>query len=78
MSSKYEIAGLKLHPGTKQRSYLRVGPYFYHNRAHLRRWLVIPFTLIRGIENGPMLTITAGCHPTEYAGIDAQSGYLGK
>lgn len=71
MSSSHEVAEVKAKPGTRQRGYLRVGPYFYHKRAYIRRWVLIPFTVVRGVENGPTLVQTAGCHPTEYAGIDA-------
>lgn len=31
----------------------------------------IPFTVIRGVRDGPTLCITAGVHGTEYAGIEA-------
>lgn len=71
MSSKFEIAGLKVEPGTKRRGFLRVGPYFYHKRAYIRRYVLIPIMVIQGIKDGPTLVQTAGCHPTEYAGIDA-------
>lgn len=66
-----EIGGLRVGPGTKVKGSLKVGPYFYHKRAHERRWLLIPFTVIRGVKDGPTLCVTAGCHPTEYSGIDA-------
>ena len=69
--SEVEICGLKIEQGTKTGGNLLVGPYFYHNRAHIRRWLPIPFSVIRGTEDGPTLCIIAGVHPTEYAGIDA-------
>lgn len=71
MSSKSEIAELEIKPGTKRRSFLRVGPYFYHKRAYIRRYVLIPFTIISGVEEGPTLAQVAGCHPTEYAAIDA-------
>jgi len=70
MSSRFQIAGLMVEPGAKRRSYLRVGPYFYQ-KMHIRHYILIPFTVVRGIKNGPTLVQTAGCHPTEYAGIDA-------
>lgn len=69
--SELEIGGLKVEPMTKAKGSLRVGPYFYHNRAHIRRWVLIPFTVIRGTKDGPTLCVFAGSHPTEYAGIDA-------
>ena len=31
----------------------------------------IPFTVINGVKDGPLLTITAGVHATEYTGIEA-------
>ncbi len=65
-----KIAGTTVKPGSKVRSYLRVGPYFYQ-KMHIRNYLLIPFTVIRGVKEGPTLVQTAGCHPTEYAGIDA-------
>ena len=71
MSSKFEVAGIEVKPGTKQRGYLRVGPYFYHKRAYIRKFELIPFTVIRGMKDGPVLVQTAGTHPTEYSGIDA-------
>jgi predicted deacylase len=70
MSSELKIAGTTVKPGSKVRSYLRVGPYFYQ-KMHIRNYLLIPFTVIRGVKEGPTLVQTAGCHPTEYAGIDA-------
>ena len=66
-----KIAGTTVKPGSKVRSYLeRVGPYFYQ-KMHIRNYLLIPFTVVRGVKEGPTLVQTAGCHPTEYAGIDA-------
>ena len=70
MSSELEIAGATVKPGSKVRSYLRVGPYFYQ-KMHIRHYVLIPFTVTRGVKDGPTLVQTAGCHPTEYAGIDA-------
>lgn len=71
MSSQFEIAGLEVEPGTKRRGFLRVGPYFYHRRAYIRRFVLIPFSVINGLDEGAILVQTAGCHPTEYSGIDA-------
>jgi predicted deacylase len=70
MSSELKIAGANVKHGSKTRSYLRVGPYFYQ-KMHIRHYVLIPFTVISGVREGPTLVITAGCHPTEYAGIDA-------
>ena len=71
MIEEMNIAGLNVKPGTKSKGFLRVGPYFYHKRAHIRRHILIPFIVIRGVDDGPILVQTAGCHPTEYSGIDA-------
>jgi hypothetical protein len=70
MISELEVAGLKLHAGTRRRGFLRVGPYFDHLMP-IRRYVLIPFTVVRGAKSGPTLVQIAGCHPTEYAGIDA-------
>ena len=66
-----ESGGLLVERCTKVKGTLKVGPYFPHNKAHLRQWVLIPFTIIRGAKDGVTLCITAGCHATEYAGIDA-------
>ena len=71
MGSDLEIGGLRVAPGTKQRGSLRIGPYWLHPREYIRHYLLMPFTVVRGAKDGPMLVQTAGCHPTEYAGIDA-------
>jgi len=59
-----EIAGSEITPGSRRSSSLRVG-----NRA--ASYVDIPFTVIRGVHDGPTLCITAGVHGTEYAGIEA-------
>jgi len=71
LNYNFEIAGLKVEPGTKQKGSLRIGPYWLHPREYIRHYVLMPFTVIRGAKDGPMLVQTAGCHPTEYAGIDA-------
>jgi predicted deacylase len=70
MSPEFQIAGLTARPGTKVRGYLRVGPYFYQ-KMHIRHYVLIPLTVVKGVKDGPTLVQTAGCHPTEYSGIDA-------
>jgi len=70
MASKFEVAGHTVKPGTKHRGFLRVGPYFFQ-KMHIRNYVLIPFTVVRGAKDGPTLVQTAGCHPTEYSGIDA-------
>jgi hypothetical protein len=71
LPAEFKVAGMKVEPGTRERGFLRVGPYFATRWEHQRRWIMIPFTAIRGTREGPTLTQVAGCHPTEYAGIDA-------
>jgi predicted deacylase len=71
MTHSISISGLKVEPGEKKRGHLMAGPYFHHKKAYIRRFELIPFTVIRGVENGPTLCQTSGCHGTEYAGIDA-------
>lgn len=51
-------------PGTKRRGRLR-----FSNPA-LQEWSW-PYTVIRGVNDGPRLTVTAGVHPTEYPAIEA-------
>jgi predicted deacylase len=70
LNASLKIADVDVKPGKKYRSYLRVGPYFYQ-KMHIRNYILIPFTVVRGIKDGPILAQLAGCHPTEYAGIDA-------
>lgn len=71
MVSNLEIAGVTVEAGTKTRGNLRAGPYFGKWGVNVRRWVLIPFTIIRGKNDGPIFCATAGNHPTEYAGIDA-------
>jgi len=65
------FGGLKVKPGSKNRSFIEAGPYFLHKRAWLRQYVRIPFTVICGSRQGPTLCVTAGVHGTEYAGIEA-------
>ena len=51
-------------PGTKQRGYLT-----FSNPA-LKDWSW-PYTITRGSDDGPRLTLTSGVHPTEYPAIEA-------
>jgi predicted deacylase len=71
VNSEFQIAGIDVPPRTRKRGFLRVGPYFSQNTAHIRSYVLIPFTVIRGATDTPILAQTAGCHATEYAGIDA-------
>lgn len=68
------IEGLDIESGSRGRGFLEAGPYF-DNRAgattKIREYVRIPFTVIKGANEGPTLCVTAGVHPTEYAGIDA-------
>ena len=65
------IAGLEVEPGTKKMGFLNVGPYFPNKWTSIRSYVLIPFIVIKGNEDGPTLLQIAGTHPNEYAGIDA-------
>ena len=71
MSYRVERPCLDIKPGSRSRGILEVGPYFSHTRAHIRSFVRVPYTLVRGVHNGPTLCITGGVHGTEYAGIAA-------
>lgn len=72
MGSDMDILGLKATPGSRVRGSLNVGPYFHHRRAsYTGRHVIIPFTIVRGTKDGPILVHLSGCHPAEYAGIEA-------
>jgi predicted deacylase len=58
----FEIAGLRVEPGTRVFDYLTVA----HKPAMP---LQLPLTVIHGAEPGPVLSIIAGVHACEYAGI---------
>jgi predicted deacylase len=60
-----------INPGSRSKGVLEVGPYFSHNRAKIRSFVSIPYTVVRGTKDGPTLCITAGVHGTEYVGIAA-------
>jgi hypothetical protein len=66
--------GLDIELRSRGRSFVEVGPW-YDNRAgatvKIREYVRVPFTVIRGVEEGSTLVVTAGTHPTEYAGIGA-------
>lgn len=66
-----KIGGIKAESGKRSRGILTIGPYFYHKRAYIRKNIRLPFTVINGAHNGPVLCVTGGVHPTEYAGIAA-------
>jgi len=67
------IESLEVKPGSRGKGLLEAGPYF-DNRAgatvKIRKYVRIPYYVIKGVEEGPTLCVTAGAHPTEYAGID--------
>lgn len=71
MSYKLEHPEIEIEPGTRKIGNLDIGPYFKHKKAKIRSFIRVPYTVIKGIEKGPTLCITAGVHGTEYAGIAA-------
>jgi predicted deacylase len=58
----FEIAGLRVEPGTRVFDYLTVA-------QKPAMPLQLPLTVIHGAEPGPVLGIIAGVHAVEYAGI---------
>lgn len=71
LKSTLEIGGLKVESGSRSIGMLNVGPYFPHRRAHIRKFVRIPFAVVNGADDGPIFCVTAGLHPTEYGGISA-------
>ena len=70
LNSTFEICGLKVEPGSRSKGILLAGPYFYPPcNQKIRKYVRIPFTVIRGAYDGPILCITGGVHPTEYVNI---------
>lgn len=51
-------------PGTRRRGHLRFSAPLLDGWA----W---PYTVIRGVEDGPRLVVTSGVHPAEYPAIEA-------
>lgn len=64
MKNAFQIGGASASPGTKVRGRLSIG-------ATPISTVEMPFTLINGTKDGPILTVTAGVHGTEYTGIEA-------
>lgn len=72
MDSSLEICGLKVERENRNKGTLWAGPYFYPpENQKIRKYAGIPFTVVRGAYDGPILCITAGVHPTEYTNIAA-------
>jgi predicted deacylase len=69
---EFKIANRICEPGTKTLGMLNCGTYFPNApKDYIRAVAEVPFTVIRGVENGPTLCIAGGMDPTEYAGIAA-------
>lgn len=64
MSRKLQIGNIVAEEGTKQNGFLKVGEM---PEAKVE----LPVMIIHGREPGPTLSITAGVHGNEYAGIEA-------
>ena len=64
MKNYFQIGGASAAPGTKVRGGLTIGATAFCT-------VEMPFTLINGTKDGPILTVTAGVHGTEYTGIEA-------
>ncbi len=61
MAETFQVCGLRVAPGEKLRGYLPVPTTTTQ----------LPFTIINGRRDGPVLLITAGIHGGEYPGIAA-------
>ncbi len=64
MKNYFQIGGASAAPGTKVRGGLTIGATAFCT-------VEMPFTLINGVKDGPLLTVTAGVHGTEYTGMEA-------
>lgn len=64
MRSPLEIRDIRAAPGALARGFLRVG-------ETVAGPVQIPVAIANGIEDGPILCLTAGVHATEYPPIDA-------
>jgi predicted deacylase len=60
-----QLGGFQVNPGEKKSTFLNV------SSKQPPESVQIPLTIINGSEEGPTLTVTAGVHGTEYAGIEA-------
>jgi len=67
-----KIANKICAPGAKTSGMLDCGTYFPNApKDYIREVAEVPFSVIRGTEDGPTLAIAGGMDPTEYAGIAA-------
>jgi hypothetical protein len=64
MRNNFQIGGASAFPGARVRGRLAIG-------CTPTSTVEMPFTLINGTKDGPILTVTAGVHGTEYTGIEA-------
>ena len=64
MKNNLQIGGTSAPPSARVRGRFSIG-------STLISTVEMPFTLINGVNDGPLLTVTAGVHGTEYTGIEA-------
>jgi predicted deacylase len=64
LKSNFQVGSASAVPGAKVKGKFPVG--FTAQSA-----VEIPFTIINGVKDGPLLSVTAGVHGTEYTGIEA-------
>jgi len=64
MKNNFQLGEVSAAPGRKVRGQLAVG-------VTVQSSIEIPFTIINGVNDGPLLSVTAGVHGTEYTGIEA-------
>lgn len=62
-----KIRDIEAKPGMKKSGYISVRQTSDYPASTVR----MPITIVKGSSDGPTLCLTAGMHPTEYAGIDA-------
>ena len=64
MKNNFQIGNASVSPGTKIRGSFSIG-------FTVQGPVEMPFTFINGVKDGPLLTVSAGVHGTEYTGIEA-------
>jgi len=64
LKNNLQIGGTSAPPSARVRGRFSIG-------STLISTVEMPFTLINGVNDGPLLTVTAGVHGTEYTGIEA-------
>ncbi len=63
--SQVELDEIRVEPGEKKRTFVNV------TARQPPTSVSIPITIINGSRDGPTLSVTAGVHGTEYAGVEA-------